>query len=128
MTNWKKARIACGTVALGLLVAASGHAWGVSHENNLTFSRPVALPGVVLPAGAYSFDLVNSATNLDVVVVRDKARTKVFFMGFTSTVRRPAGMSKTAAVVFGEGLAHEPPPIATWYEIGESLGHEFRYR
>ena len=33
MTNWKTVRIACGTVALGLLVAASGHApGGMSHD------------------------------------------------------------------------------------------------
>jgi hypothetical protein len=127
MSNWKAIRIACGTVAVGLLVAASGHAFGVAHENNLTFSRPVALPGVVLPAGSYSFDLV-SQSSLDVVIVRDKARTKTFYMGFTNLVQRPAGMSKTAPITFGEASANEPPPIAAWYEIGDSLGHEFRYR
>jgi hypothetical protein len=127
MTNWKTVRIACGTVALGLLVVASGHAWGVSHENNLTFSRPVALPGVVLPAGSYTFELAGS-TSLDIVLVRDKARSKVYYMGFTNTVQRPAGMSKTTAVVFGETSANEPPPIAEWYEIGDSLGHQFLYR
>jgi len=127
MTNWKTVRITCGTVALGLLVVASGHAWGVSHENNLTFSRPVALPGVVLPAGSYTFELAGS-TSLDIVLVRDKARSKVYYMGFTNTVQRPAGMSKTTAVVFGETSANEPPPIAEWYEIGDSLGHQFLYR
>ena len=64
MTNWKTVRITCGTVALGLLVVASSHAWGVSHENKLTFSRPVALPGVVLPAGAYTFELAASTSSL----------------------------------------------------------------
>ena len=126
MMNWKTVRIACGTVALGLMVATSGGAWGVSHENNLTFNKPVALPGVVLPAGSYSFD-VASMSSLDVVLVRDKARTKTFYMGFTNTVQRPAHMSKTAAITFGEAQANEPTPIATWYEIGDSLGHEFRY-
>ena len=128
MTNWKTVRIACGTVALGLLVVASGHAWGVSHENNLTFSRPVALPGVVLPAGSYTFELAGSTSSLDIVLVRDKARSKVYYMGFTNTVQRPAGMSKTTAITFAETSANEPPPIAAWYEIGDSLGHQFLYR
>jgi hypothetical protein len=127
MKNWKSMRIAFGTVALGLLVAASGHAWGVSHQNNLTFSRPVALPGVVLPAGSYTFDLADSKSEQDIVVVRNRARTKVF-TGFTSTVQRPASMSKSVAITFGEASAKEPPPIAAWYEIGDSLGHEFLYR
>ena len=127
MTNWKSVRIGCGAVALGLLVVASGHAWGVSHENHLTFSRPVALPGVVLPAGSYTFD-VASDTALDVVVVRDKARTKVYYMGFTTLARRPAGMSPNTPIVFAEARANEPRPISAWYEIGGSIGHHFLYR
>ena len=129
MTNWKKTvRIAGATVAVGFLVAASGHAWGLSHQNTLKFSRPVALPGVVLPAGSYSFDLMGSESELDIVVVRDSALGKVFYMGFTNTVSRPRGMSKDAVITFGEASAKEPPPINTWYEIGDSLGHQFRYR
>ena len=70
MTNMKSVRIAVAGAALALFVAASAHAWGFNHENRLTFSRPVALPGLVLPAGSYSFD-VASPTALDVVVVRN---------------------------------------------------------
>ena len=125
MTNWKAVRIGCVAAVLAL-VAGSVMALGVNHENNLTFNRPVALPGVVLPAGSYNFD-VASPTALDVVVVRNKARTKVFYMGFTGTVERPASMSKAAAIALGEASANEPPPIAVWYEIGGSIGHSFRY-
>jgi hypothetical protein len=120
-------RIACGALALALLVAGSGHAF-VNHENQVTFSRPVALPGVVLPAGAYSFDLVDSKSSLDVVVVRNRARTKVYYMGFTTLVRRPAGMSQNMPVAFAEAPANEPRPIAAWYELGNSIGHQFLYR
>jgi hypothetical protein len=59
--------------------------------------------------------------------VRNKARTKVFYMGFTGTVERPASMSKAASIALGEASANEPPPIAVWYEIGGSIGHSFRY-
>ena len=123
MTNWKSVRIGCAAGALALMVAGSVMAM-TGHENQLTFSRPVALPGVVLPAGSYTFD-VASDTALDVVVVRN--RTKVFYMGFTGTVRRPASMSKTAAIALGEASANEAPPITAWYEIGGTIGHEFRY-
>ena len=123
MTN-KSVRIGCATAALALMVAGSVLALGVNHKNELTFSRPVALPGVVLPAGSYTFDMATD-TALDVVVVRN--RTKVLYMGFTSTVERPAGMSKTAAITLGETSANEAPPITAWYEIGGTIGHEFRY-
>ena len=100
----KSVRIALGAAALALLVAGSSHAF-VNHENQMTFSRPVALPGVVLPAGAYSFDLVDSRSSLDVVIVRDRAHTKVFYMGFTNLVRRPKGMSMDTPVIFSFSMA-----------------------
>jgi hypothetical protein len=124
MTNWKLVRIGCATAALALMVAGSVLAFGNTHENKLTFSRPVALPGVVLPAGSYTFDMATD-TALDVVVVRN--RTKVLYTGFTRRVERPASMSTTAAITLGEASANEPPPITAWYEIGRTIGHEFRY-
>jgi len=127
MTNSKTARIAFATMVIALVAAASGHAWGFSHENKLTFSRPVSLPGVVLPAGAYRFD-VASPTALDVVVVRSADGRKVFYMGFTNTVTRPRAMSKDAPIAFGEASANEARPISTWYEIGDTTGHQFLYR
>jgi len=123
MTN-KSVRIGCAAAALALTLGGSVMAFGVNHENKLTFSRPVALPGVVLPAGSYTFN-VASDTALDVVVVRNG--TKVFYMGFTGTVQRPASMSKTASIIVGEASASEAPPITAWYEIGGTIGHEFRY-
>jgi len=126
MRNLKAVRIGCAAAALALMAAGSVMAFSITHQNQLTFSRPVALPGVVLPAGSYTFD-VASENALDIVVVRNKARTKVLYMGFTSTVERPARMSNTTAIVFGEASASEPPPITAWYEIGKTIGHEFRY-
>jgi len=126
MTKSKSVRIAFATVALAL-VAVAAHAWGFNHENKLKFSRPVALPGIVLPAGTYSFD-VASPTALDVVVVRSANRDKLYYMGFTRTVARPKHVSAQTPVLFGEATANEAPPIAAWYEIGDITGHEFIYR
>jgi hypothetical protein len=124
MTSWKPVRIGCVAAALALMVAGSVMAHSSNHENRLTFSRPVALPGVVLPAGSYTFD-VASDTALNVVVVRN--RTKVFYMGFTNQVLRPTWMPSGGLVMVGEAPANEAPPITAWYEIGRSIGHEFRY-
>jgi hypothetical protein len=128
MANWKSVRIACGALALGFVVAASSHVGAFGHENTLTFSRAVSLPGVVLPAGAYSFDVVDAGASLDVVVVRNANRTKLFYLGFTNPSERPKNMSKNTPVAFGEAPANEPPPIAAWYELGSRTGHAFLYR
>jgi hypothetical protein len=128
MTNWKSVRIACGALALGLVVAGSSYVSAFGHQNKLTFNRAVSLPGVVLPAGAYSFDVVDAGGELNIVVVRNANGTKQFYLGFTNPVERPKNLSKNAIITFGEARANEPPPIATWYEMGSSTGHEFLYR
>jgi len=119
-------RIGCAAAALALMVAGSVMAHSSNHENRLTFSRPVALPGVVLPAGSYTFDTADSNA-LDVVVVRSKANNKVLYMGFTAQVRRPRGMSPNTVVTLGETSGNEALPITAWYEIGQTMGHAFRY-
>src|SRR6476660_6681026 len=129
MRSWRSVRIGVATAAIGMMVTGSVLALGVTHENRLTFNRPVALPGVVLPAGTYSFDVAPdaNATALNVVVVRNSGHTPVFYMGFTTLVRRPAGMSPNTVVTVGEAAPNQPTPIMTWYEIGHEMGHEFRY-
>jgi hypothetical protein len=127
MTRRKSLMITGAAVAFALMVAASSNAgWGYGHENRLRFSRPVALPGVVLPAGEYSFN-VASDTALDVVVVRSPTTGKVFYMGFTNTVIRPRHIPAAMPITFGEAPANAPKPISTWYEIGDTLGHQFVY-
>ncbi|HXD15802.1 MAG TPA: hypothetical protein VN654_02225 [Vicinamibacterales bacterium] len=127
MTNSKSVRTGLAAAALAMLLAASGHALGYGHENKLTFNGPVALPGVVLPAGLYSFN-VASDTALDIVVVSEARSGKRLYMGFTNTVTRPRAMSKNAPIAFGEATANQPRPIAAWYELGATVGHQFLYR
>jgi hypothetical protein len=128
MMNWKSVRIACGALMLGLIVAASSHVWAFGHENRLTFSRAVSLPGVVLPAGTYSFDVMESSSSLDVIAVRNAEGTKLFYLGLTSPIERPRNLPRNVAITFGEAPANEPPPITTWYELGSLTGHKFLYQ
>jgi hypothetical protein len=127
MTHCKSVRVALAAVAMTLLVGATGHGWGFNHENIVKFTGPVALPGVVLPAGTYSFD-VASPTALDVVVVRSADRGRVYYTGFTRIISRPRQMSLTTPIAFAETPANQPPAIAAWYEVNDTMGHEFVYR
>ena len=128
MFNFKRVLTAFGAVILGLLVVASSEAWGTgSKTSRLTFSGPFALPGVSLPAGVYTFELADPSTNLDIVRVVSRDRAKVYYMGFTEAVRRPANLSADRMLVFGEAPAGSPPPIAAWYPQNESIGHQFIY-
>jgi len=128
MFNHKSVLTAFGAVILGLLVAASGEAWATANKtNHLTFSASFALPGMTLPAGAYTFELADPSLNLDIVRVVSQDRSKVYYTGFTTSVRRPADLAADRMLTFGEAPAGTPPPIAAWYPSGESIGHQFRY-
>ena len=113
-----------GFAAIGL--AASGHANPTSKRTLVTINRAMALPGVTLQPGAYSFEIVNPGTTADVVVVRGGPDYKqVRFQGVTQRVDRPRNMPRSQSLVFGEALTGEPLPIRVWYPIGYASGHQF---
>lgn len=123
----RKARLAiCCAIAV-LFEAASLHGWGApSRTTFLTFSGPVALPGATLGTGAYIFEVLNPSSGADVVTVTDKARSRVYYSGFTRRVDRPAG--QVQPVSLAEAPRGVPPKILVWYPTGEGMGHQFIYR
>jgi hypothetical protein len=128
MLNHKWVLTTFGAAILGLIVAASGEAWGtVNNTNYLTFSGPVALPGVSLPGGTYIFELADSASNRNVVVVRSRDRSKQYLMAFTTPISRPHDLPADRLVTFGEASTGTPPPITAWYPDRSSSGYRFLY-
>jgi len=118
-------------VALFALAGGVSSIHAVTTENRLTyltFSEPVALPGVTLEPGEYSFELAVPTTAANVVSVRNKARTKAYFMGFTQRIDRPRGMGDGGAVSFGEAPHGQARPIVAWYPPDSDNGLKFLYR
>jgi hypothetical protein len=114
-------------LAVGLAAAPSVHGGtNSSRLTYLTFSAPVALPGVTLATGSYAFELADPLDASNIVLVRSRNRNAVYFLGFTQRVERPA--SVRAAVTFGESANGEPKPIAVWYPPDMSEGLQFIYR
>jgi hypothetical protein len=115
-------------LALGLATSGvSAHVWtDASRLNLLTFSGPVALPGVTLGAGTYAFDLLNADSGANVVRVQSKDRRHTYFMGLTNRINRPAGMRSDAFVTLGEVSRGAVPPIVAWYPGGDD-GRQFLY-
>jgi hypothetical protein len=124
MSHRKSALALCGAIIL-VAAATVGHAWSPSRATILTFSGPVELPGVALGSGTYIFELVDPVGSIDVVTVRDKSRTRVYYSGFTRRVERPAG--KMGAVSLEETGPGVVPRILAWYPTSEAVGHSFVY-
>jgi hypothetical protein len=114
----------CGAIIL-LAAVTVGHAWSPNRATILTFSGPVELPGVALGSGSYVFELIDPIGSIDVVTVRDKNRTRVYYSGFTRRVERPAG--KIGAVRLEETRPGVVPRILAWYPTTDGAGHSFVY-
>jgi hypothetical protein len=116
-------------IVLGLAAgAASVHALDTfTRTTYLTFSTPVALPGVTLAAGTYVFELADPTGASAVVAVRNRARTEQYFMGMTRRVDRPGGATREGAVSFAEAPRGEARPIVAWYPPDSSSGMKFIY-
>ena len=123
--------LVAGVVAvLALASAVSIHAVTLgpsAHISHVTFSQPVALPGVTLPAGTYDFELGPVGTHRDIVRVSGR-QGQPYYMGFTREVPRPRTASKDQIMAFGERVAGAPAPIAVWFPVNSPSGHEFVYR
>lgn len=128
MTSRKSVLAVFGVLTMGLVLTVPMHGAEVALRTNyLTFSGPVALPGVTLQAGTYIFERVVE-TEPDIIVVRNRDRSKVYFMAFTERTERPAGMSRANAVTLGESRPGTAPRITAWYPIDSRSGHRFVYR
>jgi hypothetical protein len=110
---------------VGLVSGQTSHAL-VTTANRLTFGGPVALPGVVLPAGSYSFEVMDPVARI--VSVWNRDRTRVLFVGPTIETERPRTISAAQAIAFGEASVGAPQPIRVWYPVGRATGHQFIYR
>jgi hypothetical protein len=116
---------ALGAVLLGATAQRSG-AWSDNdHREYLTFSGAVAIPGAVLPAGTYIFEVPTPSFSNSVLSIRSRDGRKVYLTQFTRMVDRLAG--NAPHVTFHETARGEAPKIDTWYPIGGDSGRQLVY-
>jgi hypothetical protein len=120
-------RFACVVVMLGVLAASAATLSAtMTRLTYITFSGPVGLPGIVLPAGTYAFDRP-SPFDPTVVRVMDRSQSKLYLITITrGTHRRMDGNLKTA-ITLGEAPKGQVQPIKAWFPEGLTLGNEFIY-
>jgi hypothetical protein len=123
MSTWK---IACSAAVLALGLAPSAHADDYTKLTLLTFSAPVDVPGITLPAGTYRFALADPASGRRTIKVSDKDGTKTYGMFLSNPNQRMKPTDKPV-VMFKEAAAGAPPAVQVWFYPGESYGYEFAY-
>jgi hypothetical protein len=116
--------LACAVAVFVCLMAAPVSAQPLDKRTLFTFSGPVTLPGVTLPAGQYLFRLADPNSSSKVVQVLNAEGTKPFGLFFTIPAERLEPAS-TPEVRFMETASGTPAAIKTWWYPGERGGYEF---
>jgi hypothetical protein len=123
MRTW---RIACSAAVLAIGLSTAAHADEWNKLTYLTFSGPVNMPGITLPAGTYRFELMDPDTGRRVIRVSDKEGTKNYGI-FLSIADQKLEPSDNPVVMFKETPAGMPPAIQAWFYPGDTNGYEFVY-
>jgi hypothetical protein len=128
MTTRILSAAAAGILFLGLTAqSTSAHSWGASnHRELVTFSAPIALPGVVLAAGTYAFEEPDAAISGLVRVTSPNSR-QVYLTQYTRIVNR-RNADTALRVTFSEAAPGGARPVNTWFPRGEDQGRQFIYK
>lgn len=111
--------------ALAFSASVKADAW--NKKTIVTFSQPVEVPGgVVLPAGAYVFKLLDSASNRHIVQIFNEDQNHIYATVLAIPNYRLQVTGKTV-ITFVERAAGEPQAIRAWFYPGDNFGQEFVY-
>jgi hypothetical protein len=106
------------------LPAARADQW--DQRTRMTFSRPIEIPGSVLPAGTYWFVLLSSDSDRDVVQVFSEDWSHLYATLQTIPVDRQQTKGETE-IRLAERPYGQPEALLEWYYPGLLAGHEFLY-
>jgi len=112
---------------LAVLVALPAARADQSNQaNKVTFSQPVQIPGRVLPAGTYWFELPEDISEHYLVRIYSADRSVLYATLFAYNSERATATDRTVFGLAERGSA-QPQAIVTWFYPGESTGHRFLY-
>jgi hypothetical protein len=114
-------------VISGLLMtsAAAQITQPVDKRTVFTFSGPVSMPGVTLPAGEYVFRLADADSTRKVIQVQNK-EGRSLGMFFSIPIDRPEADSDPE-IGFIETASGLPAAVRSWWYAGDRSGYEFIY-
>jgi LPXTG-motif cell wall-anchored protein len=118
------------TLLLVVLFALAASNSALADEWNkatkLTFSEPVEVPGMALPAGTYWFTLADSDSDRNIVEVWDADRMHLITTILAIPDYRLQPTDKTV-ISFSERPTGSPEAVHAWFYPGDNYGEEFVY-
>ena len=121
-----------GYIAIGLVIAfalffeLAAHADESDEATFMSFSAPVEIPGRVLPAGTYLFELADHGSEPNVVQVFSSDRTVLYGTFLTNSTERRDPTGDTT-VTLAQPESGGTPVLVKWFYPGRDIGNEFVY-
>lgn len=114
-------------VLLAICVAATAVAGPFDKRTSFTFTAPVAVPGVTLPAGTYVFRLADEIVGREVIQVFSADGRTNYASFFALRTARPEPASNKPEIRFLETASDMPAAVESWWYPSEISGYEFVY-
>ena len=126
MKNMKTTICLLATMFIGAAVLPSARADEWNKKTQLTFSQSVEVPGKILPAGTYTFKLLDSPADRHIVQIFDADGTHLIttVMAINNYRLKPTGET---VIKFSEQPADAPEALKAWFYPGDNFGQEFVY-
>jgi LPXTG-motif cell wall-anchored protein len=111
-------------LAVTLTPGARADEW--NKKTVMTFSQPVEIPGQILPAGTYTFVLLDSPADRHIVQIFDADGSHIIatVLAINNYRLRPTG---DTVVKFAERAGDNPEALKAWFYPGDNFGQEFVY-
>jgi hypothetical protein len=125
MNTYKIGLALAGLLCFTLTPMLNADVW--NQKTKVAFSEPVEVPGdVVLPAGTYTFSLLGSKSNRNIVRISNADGTEVYatILAIADKRLKPTGET---VIKFAERPVGDPVALRAWFFPGDVYGHEFVY-
>jgi hypothetical protein len=98
-------------------------------KTEFQFSAPVEIPGSVLPAGKYVFEIADSQSGRDIVQVysEDSQGKEHLVANLVTTAIELPDIPDQSTVHFEDRHSGSPRAIESWFYQGEKTGWKFVY-
>jgi hypothetical protein len=111
---------------LGAAVLPSARADESNKKTIVTFSQAMEVPGKVLPAGTYTFQVLDSPADRHIVQIfnADGSQVITTVLAINDYRLQPAGQT---VLKFSERTGDSPDALRAWFNPGDGFGQEFVY-
>jgi hypothetical protein len=112
---------------VGTVLVPSARADEYDKKTVITFSQPFEIPGgKVLPAGTYTFKLMDSPSDRHIVQIFNADGTQIFATILAINNYRLTATGKTV-MTFSERPGDSPDALKAWFYPNNNFGQEFVY-